>query len=72
MAREYMDDAEIAVVAYGTTARIALTAVRRARERGIRAGLIRPVTVWPFPSDAIAAAAAPRFAIRIRSNMSAG
>jgi 2-oxoglutarate ferredoxin oxidoreductase subunit alpha len=57
VAREYMDDAEIALVAYGTTARIALTAVRRARERGIKAGLIRPVTVWPFPSAAISAAA---------------
>jgi len=55
---QYMDDAEVAVVAYGTTARIALTAVRRAREAGIKAGLIRPITLWPFPYDAIAAACA--------------
>jgi 2-oxoglutarate ferredoxin oxidoreductase subunit alpha len=54
---QFMDDAEIAVVAYGTTARIALTAIRRAREEGIRAGLIRPITLWPFPSAAIQAAA---------------
>jgi 2-oxoglutarate ferredoxin oxidoreductase subunit alpha len=43
------DDAEIVVVAFGTAARIARTAVRHARERGLRAGLFRPVTVLPFP-----------------------
>ena len=57
VATEMMDDAEIAVVAYGTTARIALTAVRRAREQGIKVGLIRPITLWPFPSETIAEAA---------------
>ena len=57
VATEMMDDAEIAIVAYGTTARIALTAVRRAREEGIKVGLIRPITLWPFPSDTIAEAA---------------
>ncbi len=50
---EMMDDAEIAIVAYGTTARIALTAIRRAREQGVKVGLIRPITVWPFPSEVI-------------------
>ena len=57
VATEMMDDAEIAVVAYGTTARIALTAVRRAREQGVKVGLIRPITLWPFPSETIAEAA---------------
>ena len=57
VATEMMDDAEIAVVAYGTTARIALTAVRRAREEGVKVGLIRPITLWPFPSETIAEAA---------------
>ncbi len=57
VATEMMDDAEIAVVAYGTTARIALTAVRRARAEGIKVGLIRPITLWPFPTEAIANAA---------------
>ncbi|MEA4897798.1 MAG: 3-methyl-2-oxobutanoate dehydrogenase subunit VorB [Christensenellaceae bacterium] len=47
---QFMDDAEIALVAYGTTARIALTAVRKLRSEGIKAGLIRPITLWPFPS----------------------
>jgi len=54
----FMEDAEYAVVAYGTTARIALTAIRRARQDGVRVGLIRPVTVWPFPEKAIEGAAA--------------
>jgi 2-oxoglutarate ferredoxin oxidoreductase subunit alpha len=53
----YMDDAEYAVVAYGITARIALAAVRMARGEGVRAGLIRPITVWPFPYAVINAAA---------------
>ncbi len=44
------DDAEIVMVAYGTSARIAKRAVHRARELGIRAGLYRPKTLWPFPS----------------------
>ncbi len=43
------DDARVLVVAYGITARAALRAVRRAREAGIAAGLLRPITVWPFP-----------------------
>ena len=51
---EMMDDAEIAIVAYGTTARIALTAVRKLRKEGVNVGLIRPVTLWPFPSAYIA------------------
>jgi 2-oxoglutarate/2-oxoacid ferredoxin oxidoreductase subunit alpha len=51
------DDAEIAVVAFGTSARIAKTAVNLARAEGIRAGLIRPVTLFPFPEKIIAYAA---------------
>jgi 2-oxoglutarate ferredoxin oxidoreductase subunit alpha len=56
---EYMmDDAQFCIVAYGTTSRIAKNAVVKARrEFGIRAGLIRPITLWPFPSEAIAKAA---------------
>ena len=44
-------------MAYGTTARIALTAIRQAREQGVKAGLIRPITLWPFPTETIAKAA---------------
>ncbi len=50
---EYMtDDAEIIVTAYGISARIARAAVNAARSEGIRAGLIRPKMLWPFPEDA--------------------
>lgn len=43
------EDAEIIIVAYGTTARIAMNAVKHAREAGIKVGLIRPISLWPFP-----------------------
>jgi 2-oxoglutarate ferredoxin oxidoreductase subunit alpha len=51
------DDAEIVVVAFGTAARIAKTAVNLARAEGIKAGLIRPITLFPFPDKIIAKAA---------------
>ncbi len=44
-----MEDAEIVIIAYGTTARIAKGAINRVRKDGIKAGLIRPITLWPFP-----------------------
>ena len=51
---EYMtDDAEVVFVAYGTTARIARAAVLSLRREGIRAGLFRPITLWPFPEGAL-------------------
>lgn len=49
-----LDDAEIVVVAYGTAARIAKGGVHRAREMGIKVGLFRPKTLWPFPNDPLA------------------
>ncbi|MBI2877919.1 MAG: 3-methyl-2-oxobutanoate dehydrogenase subunit beta, partial [Candidatus Tectomicrobia bacterium] len=49
----YVEDAELIVVAYGSSARISLGAVEMARAQGIRAGLVRPITLWPFPSQAI-------------------
>ncbi len=55
---EYMmDDAEICVVAFGIAARVSRNAVVEARKQGIKAGLIRPITIWPFPKEAIAKAA---------------
>ena len=51
----HTDDAEFLLVAYGLAARIAKGAVEMARERGIRAGLLRPVTLFPFPTEAIGA-----------------
>jgi 2-oxoglutarate ferredoxin oxidoreductase subunit alpha len=46
------EDASVLVVAYGITARAAGRAVRQARDEGIRAGLFRPITIWPFPERA--------------------
>ena len=44
-------DSDIMVVAYGSAARISKAAVAKARAKGIKAGLIRPITLWPFPQD---------------------
>jgi len=52
-----VDDAEIVVVAYGVAARIVCSAVAAARRQGIKAGWIRPITLWPFPTEQINKAA---------------
>lgn len=49
-----VDDAELIVVAFGIGARIAKGAVKNARANGLRVGLLRPITLWPFPSERIA------------------
>jgi 2-oxoglutarate ferredoxin oxidoreductase subunit alpha len=46
---EFMEDADVAIFAYGIVARAARQAVRMAREKRIKAGLIQPLTIWPFP-----------------------
>ena len=53
----FMDDAEYAVVSFGGTSRTAYEAVRNARERGIKIGMLRLITIWPFADKAIAALA---------------
>lgn len=45
----FLEDAEVVVAAYGTMARITRSAVKKLRKQNIKAGLIRPVTLWPFP-----------------------
>ena len=52
-----MEDAEICLVAFGIAARVSKNAVAAARKEGIKAGLIRPITLWPFPKAPLAAAA---------------
>jgi len=52
-----VEDADIVLVAYGISARISRGAIEKAREQGIKAGLIRPITLWPHPSDVISKAA---------------
>lgn len=47
------DDAELVVVAFGAASRIARTAVRAARKQGMKVGLLRPITLWPYPTDAV-------------------
>ena len=55
---EYMtDDCELCVVAFGIAARVAKNAVKAAREAGMKVGLLRPITLWPFPKKQFAAAA---------------
>ncbi len=49
-----LEDADIVVVAYGIVARAALSAVREARKSGIKAGLLRLITLWPFPEEQVA------------------
>ena len=52
-----LEDAEIVIVSYGPTSRIVESAVKTLRENGVKAGVIRPITLWPFPGDIIAKAA---------------
>jgi len=48
-----IEDAEVVVCSYGISARVSLIAVERAREEGIKVGMLRLITVWPFPEDRI-------------------
>ena len=58
LSEEYkLDDADVAIIAYGGTARTAYDAVDRAREAGLKVGLFRPITIWPFADKEIAALA---------------
>ena len=55
---EYMmDDAEICVVAFGVAARVSQNAIDEARKQSIKVGMIRPITLWPFPKKVLNAAA---------------
>jgi 2-oxoisovalerate ferredoxin oxidoreductase alpha subunit len=66
----HMDDAEVVLVGYGIIGRVLRSTVDLARKEGIRAGLIRPVTLWPYPYHAIAEAVdhAQRFLVVELSN----
>jgi 2-oxoglutarate ferredoxin oxidoreductase subunit alpha len=70
-AGERLEDAEIVIVAYGTAARVARTAIERARDAGLRAGLFRPISLWPFPSNWLSSSAPDLRAIVV-VEMSAG
>jgi 2-oxoglutarate ferredoxin oxidoreductase subunit alpha len=66
-----VDDADIVVVAYGIAARIVRGAVNKARQEGIKVGWIRPITLWPFPTEQISKAA-DEFRIFLTVEMSLG
>ena len=52
-----MDDADICIVAFGIAARVCKNAIVEARKQGVKVGMIRPITLWPFPDKALKAAA---------------
>jgi 2-oxoglutarate ferredoxin oxidoreductase subunit alpha len=56
-AGEDLDDADLLIVAYGTAARVARSALAHARDEGMRVGLLRPITLWPFPEEILGALA---------------
>jgi 2-oxoglutarate ferredoxin oxidoreductase subunit alpha len=49
----FLDDAEYVIIGFGTAGRVALSAVRHARQNGIKVGLLRPITVSPFPIEVV-------------------
>jgi pyruvate/2-oxoacid:ferredoxin oxidoreductase alpha subunit len=53
----YTDDAEILLVGYGIVSRVLLSTVEALRKDGVKAGLFRPITLWPYPSKALLEAA---------------
>ena len=59
------DDADYVIVAFGSAARLAQKAIDMARDCGIKAGLFRPITLWPFPTEQIAAVAQGRKGILV-------
>jgi len=54
----HTDDAEVLLVGYGIVSRVLLSTVEALRKQGVKAGLFRPITLWPYPSKALAKAAA--------------
>lgn len=53
----YTEDADLIVVAFGAASRVSKSAVKAAREKGLKVGIIRPITLWPFPVETFKAAA---------------
>lgn len=67
----FCEDAEVVVVAFGSAARIAEKSLELCREQGLRVGLFRPITLWPFPSEALARAARGKRGVLV-AEMNAG
>lgn len=64
-----LDDAEIVVFAFGTVARVAWSAAQRARREGLKVGLFRPISLYPFPYDEVEAVAQGRRLLVVEGNM---
>jgi pyruvate/2-oxoacid:ferredoxin oxidoreductase alpha subunit len=54
----HTEDAEVLLVGYGIVSRVLLSTVEALRKQGVKAGLFRPITLWPYPSQPLAKAAA--------------
>jgi 2-oxoglutarate ferredoxin oxidoreductase subunit alpha len=54
-----VEDADLIIVAYGASARISQSTLNTAHEKGLKIGLFRPITLWPFPYDRLNALAKP-------------
>jgi 2-oxoglutarate ferredoxin oxidoreductase subunit alpha len=67
-----VEDAEIVVVGFGTAGRVAQTAVKQARASGLKAGLFRPISLFPFPAERLAALASGRARAFLVVEMNAG
>ncbi len=67
----HVEDADLVLVAYGITSRIVISAMEKARKEGMKVGLLRPITLWPFPYQPVAEAAAHAKAF-LTVEMSAG
>jgi 2-oxoglutarate ferredoxin oxidoreductase subunit alpha len=63
--QRHADNCDLLLVAYGTSARIAKGALAKARLLGIRAGMFRPITLWPFPYEELKAAASGASAVLV-------
>jgi len=68
----FVDDARVIVVAYGTMGRIAQGVVKQLRQRGVKVGLVRPITLWPFPKKIIEGCCARRSVSFVVTEMSYG
>ena len=58
-----MEDAELILVAYGSMARVCESAMKMAREEGLKVGMIRPISLWPFPEEAFAGITGKKFLV---------
>lgn len=64
-----VEDAEVVLVAYGISSRVCMETVEMAREKGMKVGLIRPITLWPFPTEAFKKALYAKLFLSVEINI---